>query len=588
MSGSRRTDTPEMDFSAPSEADESTRSEIIMMVDDEPTTIEVLEAFLEGEGYHQFVTTSDSRQALTLLEAEKPDVLLLDLNMPHVGGLEILESIRGDYSLKHTPVIILSSTNSETKLRALELGATDFLSKPVDPSELALRLRNTLAAKAYQDQLAYYDGVTGIANRRSFIEQMGRNLRRTTHASHECAVLQVGLNRFKQVNDSLGHAAGDRLLKAVAKRLQACVRPGDLVARVGGDEFVLLIPGQGAAESAERVGQRIFYQLEEAFSVASQELFVTIGIGIALFPGDGRDVETLLNNASAAMAEAKGGELNGYRFYNESLSAESSSRLTLENQLRKALDRDELRLHYQPKIDVRSGQIIGAEALMRWEHPERGLVPPLEFIPLAETTGLIPAFGEWALHTACAENKKWQEAGFAPIRISVNVSGKQLDTGRLEQTVEKALRESRLDGRFLTLELTESSIMGNPQKTSETLRMIKEMGLHVSIDDFGTGYSSLSYLKRFPIDELKIDRSFVDGVPEDPDDAAIVTAIVSMAHSLGLRVVAEGVEQPHHLSFLKDLRCDEYQGYLFSRPLPAAGMRRLMEMDWGTRPNERP
>ena len=344
---------------------EGLESATIMMVDDEPTTIEVLTALLEGEGYSQFVTTSDSRQALGLLAAEKPDVLLLDLMMPHVGGLEILESIRNDHALEHTPVIILSSTDAETKLKALELGATDFLGKPVDPSELALRLRNTLAAKAHLDRLVYHDSVTGLANRRSLIEQLDRILDRAMRESRECGVLRIELDRFKQINDTLGHAVGDELLRAVAERLQGCVRPGDFLARIGGDEFVLLLPGLNSAERAARVAQRVSFKMEPAFAVGGQDLFVASRIGIALSPADGRDGETLLGNAGAAVSDAQQGELSVFRFYSSSLNAQSADRLNLENQLRTALAREEILLHYQPKVEFRTGRVVGAESGLR-------------------------------------------------------------------------------------------------------------------------------------------------------------------------------------------------------------------------------
>jgi diguanylate cyclase (GGDEF)-like protein len=552
----------------------------IMMVDAEPTTIDVLEAFLEGEGYTNFATTTDSRQALDLLESERPDVLLLDLMMPNVGGLEILRSIRNDQALKHTPVIILSSsTDAEAKLRALELGATDFLGKPVDPSELALRLRNTLNAKAYQDHLTYFDRLTGLPNRRLFVERIDRALQRARLNSMECAVLHIDVDRFKQINEALGYRFGDALLKAVAERLDHSVRLGDFLgtlapdgengplSRAGGDEFLLFIPEVRSVDHAARIARRLLSDMSKPFCPEGQDLFLTSSIGIAVFPSDGKDAETLAGNAGIAMSHAKQRGGNRYQFYSKSLNAESWERLNLENQLRKALDRQELLLHYQPKVDVRTGRIIGAEALMRWQHPELGLVPPLRFIPIAEETDLIASLGEWALRTACQQNKVWQVAGFSPIRMSVNVSSKQFQPGRLLETMRGALQASGLEAKHLILEVTESLLIENRQATSDMLRGFKEMGLKISVDDFGTGYSSLSNLKSLPLDELKIDRSFVDGVPRDADDVAIVSAIIAMAHSLGLTVVAEGVEKEEQLAFLEDRGCDEYQGYLFSRPV---------------------
>jgi len=573
---------------------EHPKTATIMMVDDEPTTIEVLEAFLEGEGYENFLTTTDSREALQLLESHRPDVLLLDLIMPNLGGLEVLSLIRNDQALKHTPVIILtSSSEEETKIEALELGATEFLAKPVDASELALRLRNTLNAKAYQDHLTYYDGLTGLPNRRLFMERTDLALQRTKMNSMECAVFHIDIDRFKQINDALGHRFGDALLKAVAERLDESVRVGDFLgalalhgessplSRVGGDEFFLFLPEVHSVDHAARIARRLLSDLSKPFCPEGQDLFLTSSIGIALFPSDGENVETLAANAGIATSHAKQSGGNRYQFYSKSLNAESLERLNLENQLRKALDRQELLLHYQPKVDVRTGRIIGAEALMRWQHPELGLVPPLRFIPIAEETDLIASLGEWALRTACQQNKAWQVAGFSPIRVSVNVSSKQFQMRRLLGTVQGALQASGLEAKHLILEVTESLLIENRQATSDMLREFKEMGLKISVDDFGTGYSSLSNLKSLPLDELKIDRSFVDGVPRDADDAAIVSATIAMAHSLGLTVVAEGVETEEQLAFLEDRGCDEYQGYLFSRPVAPNKWTPLLERGTG-------
>jgi len=558
------------------------KGSLIMMVDDEPTTLDVLEVFLQGEGYEKLLTTTDSTRALEMLRRETPDVLLLDLIMPGVGGLELLASIRADPDLKHTPVLILtSSTEAETKLRALELGATDFLAKPVDPSELALRLRNTLAAKAYRDHLVYYDGLTGLPNRRLFCERLDRALQRVNPESVECAVLRINIDRFKQINEALGHRVGDALLREVAQRLQECVRSSDLLGILGmnaddsplsrgsGDEFLAFLSGVGPVDQAARIARRILANLPRPFRTEGRELFVTASVGIALFPRDGEDSEGLLSNAGIAVVHAKQGGGNDYQFYSRSLKVESLERLSLENDLRRALDREELTVHYQPKVDVATGAIIGAEALLRWEHPELGFVPPGRFVPIAEESGLIEAVGEWVLTAACRQSRAWQATGLRPVPVSVNVSSRQFRTRRLTAAIRRALEESQLDGERLVLEVTESMLIENPGQTVEMLRDIKKMGVKISVDDFGTGYSSLSYLKKLPLDEIKIDQSFVQGIPADADDAAIVDAIVAMARSLGLLVVAEGVETPEQLAFLRERGCDEYQGYLRSRPVPA-------------------
>jgi EAL domain-containing protein (putative c-di-GMP-specific phosphodiesterase class I) len=337
---------------------------------------------------------------------------------------------------------------------------------------------------------------------------------------------------------------------------------------VGGDEFLLFLPEVRSVDRAALIARRILSDLSEPFRLEGQDLFVTCSIGISLYPGDGEDAETLAGNAGVALSHAKQGGGSDYQFYSSSLNAESLERLSLENQLRGALERDELLLHYQPKLDVRSGEIIGAEALMRWQHPELGFLLPDRFIPIAEETGLIASLGEWALRAACRQNSAWQSAGVRPVfPVSVNVSSKQFRSGSLAETIREALQASGQEAKHLVLEVTESLLIENPEATLEMLREIREMGLKISVDDFGTGYSSLSYLKSLPLDELKIDGSFVSGVPDDADDVAIVTAIIAMAHSLGLTVVAEGVETEQQLAFLADQGCNEYQGSLSGMPV---------------------
>jgi diguanylate cyclase (GGDEF)-like protein len=553
-------------------------SAVIMMVDDEPTTIEVIEMVLQADGCENFIGITDSTRALDEIASARPDLLLLDLLMPDVGGLEILRAMREDAAFEHVPVIILtSSSDPETKLQALDLGATDFLAKPVDPSELVLRVRNTLAAKAYQDRLANFDGLTGLPNRGLFIERLDLALRQDRRDSQECAVLVLNLDRFKPINDTLGSGAGDALLKAVADRLEKCIESAlawtgasdRILSRSGGDEFLILLSGLTSSETLSQVARQLVSEMAEPFSLDGQDVFVSCSIGLALHPGDGASVEALLANAGTAMSHAKRRGGNDLQFYNESLHARSLERLELGNQLRRARDREELALYYQPKLDVATGRITGAEALMRWHHPELGLVSPIRFIPIAEEIGLIASLGQWALQTACRQSKEWQLAGHEGMRIAVNVSAVQFRQTVLPETIRRVVEESGVDASGLILELTEGAIMESPQETSRMLHEIKDMGAQISVDDFGTGYSSLSYLKRFPLDELKIDRSFVQGVPHNADDAAIVTAIIVMAQSLGLSVVAEGVESPDQLEFLRERGCDGYQGFLCSRPIPA-------------------
>jgi diguanylate cyclase (GGDEF)-like protein len=556
------------------------RDATVMMVDDEPTTIEVIQALLETEGYRRFVTTAQSNRAMDLLASENPDAVLLDLHMPEVTGFDILAFARRDSRYRHIPIIVLTSSNdSETKLRALQLGATDFLAKPVDPSELALRLRNTLAAKAYQDRLTYYDTLTGLPNRRMFMDRLIWSLRCAKRDGTGGAVLHIDLDYFQKINDTLGHAVGDRLLIGIGQRLLQCVPGVDtgsatdgnesqaILARVGGDEFNVLLPEMARIENAALMAGNILAAMKEPFEVDGHEVFITPSIGVAVFPSDGEASDTLLKHAGVAMNQAKQHGRNTYEFYSTKMNAKALERLSLENQLRRALAREELLLVYQPKIDIRTGRVVGAEALLRWNHPEQGLISPISFIPLAEQTGLIVSFGEWVLHTACRQNKAWQSAGLPNIHIAVNVSARQFRDVRFIRTISEVLEDSGLEPQYLTLELTENTIMENTKENLDTLHRIKTMGVKLSVDDFGTGYSSLSYLKQLPLDELKIDRSFISEIRSEADDAPIVTAIIAMAHSLGLTVVMEGIETEQQLVFARDRSCDEYQGYLFSKPV---------------------
>ncbi len=406
----------------------------------------------------------------------------------------------------------------------------------------------------------------------------------------------MNLDRFKRINETLGHRVGDQLLQTVSERLVNCLRKSDSVARqgkegaaaatvsrIGGDEFTILLTNIMSPEDPARVARRILARLAQPFTAGEQELFLTASIGISVFPSDGTDVESLLKNAGTAMSHAKEEGKNTYQFYSQAMNATAFQRLALENSLRKALDRGEFVLHYQPQVDIGRWKIIGVEALIRWKHPDLGMVPPSEFIPLAEEAGLIALIGEWTLQTACAQNKAWQDAGFAPIRMAVNISGLQFGQQNLMESITRTLHNSGLPPEHLELELTEGTIMRDAEATITTLRQFKEMGLRLAIDDFGTGYSSLSYLKRFPLDTLKIDRSFLLDFASHSDDTAIITAIIAMARSLKLRVLAEGVETEQQLAFLRQQGCDEIQGYLFSKPIPADAMTQLLQANRGQR-----
>ncbi len=416
---------------------------------------------------------------------------------------------------------------------------------------------------------AFHDTLTGLPNRMLFIDRLSLALAHTKRSKQMLAVIFLDLDRFKLINDTLGHEIGDQLLKSVALRLQECVREGDTIARLGGDEFTLLLPEIIKSEGAAKIAQKIIEEILQPFHIGDHELYISTSIGIALYPSDGEDADTLLKNADTAMYLAKERGRNNYQFYTPALNKKTIERMTMENELRRAIERKEFVLHYQPKVNIKTSKIIGMEALVRWQHPVRGLIPPADFIPIAEETGMIVPLGEWVLRTACAQNKAWQDAGFEPLSISVNLSGRQFQLQNLAVVIKRILKETDLAPYWLELEITESTAMQNADYTIETLNKLKEMGVQFSIDDFGTGYSSLSQLKRFPVDKLKIDKSFVVEIGKGHDSEIIASTVIVLGKSLKLGVIAEGVETEEQLNFLKKYQCNEMQGFLFSKPVTA-------------------
>jgi diguanylate cyclase (GGDEF)-like protein/PAS domain S-box-containing protein len=437
------------------------------------------------------------------------------------------------------------------------------------------------AFKQYEERLhhlAHHDALTGLPNRVLFQQRFRESVGRARRSGGQTAVLFLDLDHFKNINDSLGHDVGDRLLLAVGKRLTENVREVDTVARFGGDEFALLLDFFEDNRALATVAQKLIDALARPFQIGEHQFFISASIGISCYPQDGKDIEVLFKNADTAMYRAKTEGRNNYQFFSVEMNARMLENLLMSNGLRRALERGEFLLHFQPRLDLVTGRVSGAEALIRWANPEMGLVPPGRFIPLAEESGLIEPIGEWVLKAACRQMRAWLDAGLPMERIAVNLSARQFRHPDLTRRVAAILRETGLPARHLELEVTESMVMHDPEKTTALLAGIKAMGIAIAIDDFGTGYSSLSYLKRFPIDFLKIDQSFVRGVPDDADDAAIVRAIVAMAKSLKLRVIAEGVETPEQRAFLEAQGCEEGQGYLFSRPVPAADFEALIGM----------
>jgi PAS domain S-box-containing protein len=697
---------------------------VALIVDDDPTMRLLIRQTLERAGFvcHE---VEHGAAALERFQQLQPDIVLLDVVMPHMDGYAACAALRAAPAGALVPVLMLTGLDDVESIdRAYQVGATDFISKPINWGVLGHRVRYILrASQAFRDlakiraglesaqriarlgswewdlqrdhvhwsdetyrilglepggaaarfetvlarlhpddrpgmedamrrlirsgefdsrvvrlqlpdgqlrhaqlqcvsahdaagtltqlsgtiqdvtelkeaeqrirYLAHYDGATGLPNRQFFTERLQHALTHARRYHRQLAVLSLNLDQFKRINDTLGHKAGNELLLAVSRRLSEAVRASDsivrddpdpadggeaveTVARLDGDEFSLLIVELAHYHDAAKVARRLLDELRKPFHVADQEVFVSASIGLALYPLDGEDAESLLKNAGAAMHFAKDQGRDNYQFYSRDMNASTLQKLSLESQLRKALERGELLLHFQPKIGAATGALAGVEALIRWNHPELGMVPPSHFISLAEETGLIVPIGDWVLAAACRQNHAWQRAGHPRLPVAVNIASPHFRQGGLTDSVARALRDTGLDPQWLELEVTESMLMDRGDATLDTLFELKNMGVRLAIDDFGTGYSSLSYLKRFPLDALKIDRSFIKDLPRDAEDAAIAKAVIAMAHSLKLEVVAEGVETAEQLAFLQQHGCDLVQGYFFSRPVPAEEFARLL------------
>jgi diguanylate cyclase (GGDEF)-like protein len=422
--------------------------------------------------------------------------------------------------------------------------------------------------------LAYYDSLTGLPNRLLFMEHLRQSLRRAHRDGHRVAICLMDLDEFKQINDTLGHNAGDQLLKVVAQRLTERLRSGT-VARIGGDEFAFCLTNFSGVDSPARVAQGLLSEITRPYTLRNQEVFITASVGIAIYPADGNVLETVVKNADAAMFHAKRQGRNNYQFYTPSMNAMAIQRLAMENALRKAIELNQLRVFYQPVVDIQTREILGAEALLRWVHPEFGIVSPVEFIPLAEESGHIIEIGGWVLREACAQARAWHDAGHRLFSMSVNVSSRQFKDGAFLSTVQSALLDTGLGPHNLTLELTESLLL-DVEAVTITLGRLRGLGVKIAIDDFGTGFSSLGYLKHFPLDALKIDQVFIRNLATNADDSAITDAIITLGHSLKLQVVAEGVETEPQLDLLRQANCDTAQGFLFSEPVPADGFEKLL------------
>jgi diguanylate cyclase (GGDEF)-like protein len=527
------------------------------------------------------------RDALTLFLAGDEEASTRNQNELSVTATRLAEDLRVAVEREQALVSAERASAAETSDRSFLtqaiLGAFALAAATgaggtliVKARQLTQNIEKRKRAEEKIKHLAYHDALTGLPNRNLLENRLATALTQAHRKSHMLALLYLDLDRFKRVNDGVGRAFGDQVLQRVAERLTSIVRQAGTIARVGGDEFAVLLPEISRAEDAAQVAERILEGLRPPLVLGGSQVHPTTSMGIAFYPNDAEEPDTLLRNADIAMYNAKEQGRDNYQLYSLGMRALNPDPLTLESDLRCALERDQFVVYYQPQVCVADSQIVGVEALVRWQHPDRGLMLPTEFIPVAEESGLIVPLGEWVLRTACAQASAWHEAGLSPIRVAVNLSARQFQQRDLVEVVGRVLKDTGLDPRFLQLEITESVAMHDIDFTSRVLVNLKDMGIQIAIDDFGTGHSSLNYLKRLPIDDVKIDQSFVRDVITDPNDAAIVGSIVAMTHELNLKLVAEGVETEEQLDFLKDRRCDVVQGFLFSKPMPADAVEQII------------
>lgn len=563
----------------------------ILVIEDEDRVRENILELLEAEGLLP-IGAENGATGIDLAKANHPDLILCDVMMPGGDGYGVLSKLRQDSALAGIPFIFLTAKATKADFRqGMELGADDYLTKPFTRSELlgaiATRLKKrAIVQESYHSELKqakqqlnywmHHDSLTGLPNRLSLREKFKQIKPTNSKDKKIIAILCIGLDRFAQINDNLGHAFGDLLLKAVAERITASVTNCYSVIRCNADRFILILDNIEHKKDAIYVCEKLVNSFSQAFTLKNQEIFTTASIGVAIYPRDGSNIDQLLDRANKALFQSQQQGGNQYQFYSAVLSIGASDRVALQTSLHYALERQELHLYYQPKVNLATGKIIGAEALLRWHHPERGIIPPSRFIPIAEETGLIVPIGEWVLQTACQQIKKLHDIGFSYLRIAVNLSGRQFTQVDFRQKLVKILTATDLHPRHLELELTENLIVENTEIAMRRLNALKALGLTIAIDDFGTGYSSLSYLQQFPFDILKIDQCFIRNISENSHNAAITKAIIEMAKNLNLKVIAEGVETKEELDFICQYHCDIMQGYIFSPPLSAKEFKELL------------
>lgn len=566
----------------------------ILLVDDRPENLLALEAIIERDDYH-LIKASSGEEALKYLLKYDFAAILLDVQMPGMDGFGTAKIIKAREKTKNIPILFITANSiaAEHIFMGYSVGAIDYITKPFDPIILKAkvdgfvemyRMKRQLIRQADAlvernriiEHMAFHDGLTDLPNRRFLHDQLLLQINQAKKMNQPLGMLYLDLDRFKYVNDSLGHIVGDKLLQKAAKRLRDSVRESDFVARVGGDEFNIMLPGTDREETLETAGN-IITAFREPFFINNYELYITTSIGLSIFPYDGEDPFTIIKNADAALYRAKEQGKNKYKVYHAGMGLQSYQTFLLQSDLRKAIEREELVLVYQPRVAVESGLVTSAEALIRWNHAKWGTISPDQFIPIAEETGHIGEIGDWVLRKVCEQINAWKQAGYTPVPVAVNFSVQQFLQKNLTDHIGKILSETETDPQLLVIELTESTILGNEEIITETLNQLRKMQLKISLDNFGTGYSSLNYLRRFPFDTITIAQTFISNLSAtEHESRAIIEAILSLAKHLHMSVTAKGVETEEQLQVLKIHNCHEFQGYLFSRPLLPADFERFL------------